>query len=301
MQASKAIAAAGIIGLAGLMSATHARGADAAAQPQGAALFQQYGCTNCHGAQGIHPTSRYAPVLRGKPADYLVDRATAIFQGERRPDMTGLMHEQFCIGAAKEEGCYPAPGESEIELMAHWLAGDSELPAKKQTPQALYVTSTQAYDRLKRLGDQAALIDVRTRAEVAVLGQPTIAAANIPYMTVGDFSAWDANKQTFKLVPNSEFVLRVNDLVDRLGLTKESPLFLIRRSGSRSARAARLLNAVGCSNVYTVTDGFEGDKAKLGPREGWRVVNGWKNNGLPWSYRLDKSAMCRTSRGSIRA
>jgi hypothetical protein len=33
-------------------------------------------------------------------------------------------------------------------------------------------------------------------------------------------------------------------------------------------------------------DGYEGDKAKSGPNKGQRVVNGWKNNGLPWSYKL---------------
>jgi len=40
--------------------------------------------------------------------------------------------------------------------------------------------------------------------------------------------------------------------------------------------------------VYTVVDGFEGDVAKEGPNAGKRVVNGWKNAGLPWSYRLEK-------------
>jgi hypothetical protein len=55
--------------------------------------------------------------------------------------------------------------------------------------------------------------------------------------------------------------------------------------------AANLLNLAGYSNVFTVTDGFEGDKAKQGPRKGERVVNGWKNANLPWSYKLDKKVM----------
>ena len=29
----------------------------------------------------------------------------------------------------------------------------------------------------------------------------------------------------------------------------------------------------------------------MGSRKGERVVNGWKNSGLPWSYKLNKSAM----------
>ncbi len=32
--------------------------------PKGELLFQKFGCTNCHGFDGIHPKSRYAPVLR---------------------------------------------------------------------------------------------------------------------------------------------------------------------------------------------------------------------------------------------
>jgi hypothetical protein len=35
----------------------------------------------------------------------------------------------------------------------------------------------------------------------------------------------------------------------------------------------------------------EGDMAKEGPNKGRRAVNGWKNNGLPWSYDLDKSKL----------
>jgi rhodanese-related sulfurtransferase len=63
------------------------------------------------------------------------------------------------------------------------------------------------------------------------------------------------------------------------------------RSGSRSASATNLLSENGYKNVYTVTDGYEGDKAKSGDMKGQRVVNGWKNSGLPWSYKLDKSKM----------
>lgn len=63
------------------------------------------------------------------------------------------------------------------------------------------------------------------------------------------------------------------------------------RSGSRSAKAANLLDQMGYKNVYTILDGFEGDKAKSGPNKGHRVVNGWKNSPLPWSYKLAKGKM----------
>jgi rhodanese-related sulfurtransferase len=75
------------------------------------------------------------------------------------------------------------------------------------------------------------------------------------------------------------------------GLTPDSPVVLICRSGDRSAAASNLMAEAGFKTVYTVVDGFEGDLAADGPNAGQRVVNGWKNAGLPWSYRLEKSKM----------
>jgi rhodanese-related sulfurtransferase len=254
-------------------------------------LFEKHGCTNCHGADGIHPTSKYVPVLRGKPADYLYENAAAIFGGEHKSGKTQFMHDQFCVGETPEEGCYPTPKLADLKVIANWLAGNGEIPEKKQTPQALYVTSVEAYEQVREKGDTALFIDVRSRAEVAFLGMPTDAHANIPYMTVGSFDEWDDKKKTFKMSPNSEFVMRIEALVSERGLSKDSPIYLICRSGSRSAKASKLLSLAGYSNVYTVTDGYEGDKAKDGPRKGERVVNGWKNAGLPWSYKLNKDSM----------
>lgn len=264
---------------------------ESAEKTPGELLFEKHGCTNCHGADGIHPTSKYVPVLRGKPADYIYENAAAIFGGEHMSGKTQFMHDQFCVGETPEEGCYPTPDVADLRMIADWLAGNGELPKKKQTPQALYVTSVEAYEHIQEKADKALLIDVRSRAEVAFLGMPTDADANIPYMTVVSFDEWDEKKETFKMSPNSEFVMRVEELVSQKGLSKESPIYLICRSGSRSAKASKLLALAGYTDVYTVTDGYEGDKAKQGPRKGERVVNGWKNAGLPWSYKLDKDAM----------
>jgi rhodanese-related sulfurtransferase len=59
------------------------------------------------------------------------------------------------------------------------------------------------------------------------------------------------------------------------------------RSGDRSARAANLLIDAGFTNVWNQIEGFEGDMSK----DGRRTVNGWKNAGLPWTYKLDKSKL----------
>ena len=76
-----------------------------------------------------------------------------------------------------------------------------------------------------------------------------------------------------------------------LRLLDADRVILICRSGDRSARAADLLANAGYTQVYSITDGFEGDAAKDGPQAGQRIVNGWKNAGLPWTYKLEKQKM----------
>jgi rhodanese-related sulfurtransferase len=264
--------------------------AAAADPPAGQRLFERFGCTNCHGPRGANPTSEHAPVLRGRSVAELLAAVDAIFGGGGRTAAAAIMHEQFCVGEAPAEGCYPVPNAGERRLIAEWLAEEPHLPAGKRTPQGLYATSLEAYERLRRLGDRGTLIDIRTRAEVAFLGMPSLAKANIPYLFV-DLETWDDERDMFRMVPNGRFVQDVDALMKELGLDKDSPVYLICRSGSRSAKAARLLHANGYTQVYTVTDGFEGDKAKSGPQKGQRVVNGWKNSGLPWTYKLPKEAM----------
>ena len=261
-----------------------------ATNADGKKLFEEYGCTNCHGPDGIHPTSKHVPVLKGKSTAYLYDNAITIFGDDRADRKMHAMHDQFCIGEEPEEGCYPKPSSDDLLAISTWL-GSSSLPEKKQTPQELYVTSAEAYEKLMALGDKALFVDVRTRAEVAFLGMPENANANIPFMTLGDFSAWDDKKGNYKLRPNSRFVASVGELLESRNLTKESPIFLMCRSGSRSAKAAKMLSLVGYTNVYNITEGYEGDKAKDRPRKGERVVNCWKNSGLPWSYRLSRDEM----------
>ena len=58
----------------------------------------------------------------------------------------------------------------------------------------------------------------------------------------------------------------------------------------RSARAVNALAKLGFTNVYSMVDGFEGDKDK----DGKRTVNGWKNDGLAWSYKLTPERIYRS-------
>lgn len=166
----------------------------------------------------------------------------------------------------------------------------SKLPKKKQTPQGLYMTAKDAYDDKMKNPLGSLFIDVRTRAEVEFVGMTDMVDANIPYM-VHDSEGWNDKKKHFNSEPNSNFSIAVEDVVKSKGFDKNSKIIVMCRSGSRSAKAANLLSQLGYKNVYSVVDGFEGDKAKSGVRKGHRVVNGWKNAGLPWSYKLAKTKM----------
>jgi len=165
----------------------------------------------------------------------------------------------------------------------------SKVPEKKRSSLALYLTAAEAH---KMATDEKVLfIDVRTRAEVNFLGMPTVADANIPYMEMDNMYSWDEKKGVFKLEPNSGFVTEIEDRLKQKGLDKNSKIILMCRSGDRSVKAVDLLAKVGYKNVYSIVDGYEGDMAKDGEHKGRRVVNGWKNSNLPWTYSLSKQKM----------
>ena len=166
-----------------------------------------------------------------------------------------------------------------------------KLPKKKVTTQGLYLTSKEAYELLQKEADKTLFVDVRTRAEVSFLGMPTLVDANIPYMKLSEWYAWDEKKNNFIMELNDQFLPKIKERLAAKGLTENDRIIFICRSGSRSAAASNLLAKAGYKNVYSVVDGYEGDKAKEGTQKGQRVVNGWKNNGLPWSYHLLASKM----------
>ena len=161
------------------------------------------------------------------------------------------------------------------------------LPASKHTDLALYLSALQAWDVKQRRGDRVLLVDVRTRAEAQYVGLPEGIDMHIPYMENSSFFEWDDTRRQYKVEPNPRFAQSINALLAASANGKDTMLVLICRSGDRSAKAANLLAQLGYSQVYSVLDGFEGD---LSP-DGQRTVNGWKNAGLPWSYKLNKTRL----------
>jgi len=157
---------------------------------------------------------------------------------------------------------------------------DRQLPERKQTTLGLYMSAAQAYEKWEAAPDKVTLIDVRTPEEYAFVGHPEM-AWNVPFA----FVTYQRKNGKTEYGPkmNPDFVAEVKQVV---GPT--DTVLLMCRSGDRSAKAVDMLAAAGFKNVYTVTDGFEGDKVK-DPESvfhGKRMRNGWKNS-VPWVYDID--------------
>jgi rhodanese-related sulfurtransferase len=159
-------------------------------------------------------------------------------------------------------------------------AAKPQLPKDKQTTLGLYVTSREAYEKWKAEPDKIKIIDVRTPEEYLFVGHPTM-AWKIPL--AAQTYQWDADKKHFPMKPLPDFVSRVSEVAKT-----NDTLLVMCRSGGRSASAVNLLAKAGFTNVYNITDGMEGDAVE-DPASvflGQRLVNGWKNSGCPWTYKL---------------
>ena len=166
----------------------------------------------------------------------------------------------------------------------------SKLNKKKQTTLGLYMTSQQANEHMMKNMDQSLFLDVRTPAELNYLGVTSVMDANVP-TDMMDGSAWDDKKSRYKRKHNDNFVADVDARLKAKGLKKTDTVILMCRSGKRSAKAVNELAKNGYTKVYTVVDGYEGDKVKEGENKGKRMKNGWKNSGLPWTYSMDRDLM----------
>ncbi len=178
---------------------------------------------------------------------------------------------------------------------ADWAPGTTtweQLPEIKRTKLGLYLTPQQAYDMKKANPKGVALFDVRTRAEAMYVGWPGDADALVPFVEHPELmTEWDDKRHMYKLEPNQDFVPELERRLKDMGLARDATIILICRSGDRSSKAADRLQAAGFGKVYSVAEGVEGDTAKDGAKAGQRIVNGWKNANLPWTYKLDKARM----------
>mgnify|MGYP001051277289 CR=1 FL=1 len=161
------------------------------------------------------------------------------------------------------------------------------LPEIKRSKLGLYLEAREVPAFLKQHAPKVLFIDVRTAEEQLFVGVPDGIDGTTSF-GIMNYSKWDDKKNTYLRYPNPDFLGQFEMWALDKGIDKGDPIVLICRSGDRSAMSADLLARYGYSNVWSVVDGFEGDQAKDGPDKGKRVVNGWKNAGLPWSYNLDR-------------
>lgn len=159
------------------------------------------------------------------------------------------------------------------------------LAKEKQTTLNLYVTAKEAYEMWKANPNKVKILDVRTYEEYIYIGHPAM-AWNIPLMF--QTNEWDAEKNHFTMKPNADFLKKVKELFQTGDI-----ILITCRSGSRSAFAVNQLAEAGFKTVYNITDGVEGDIIN-DPENvfvGQRMLNGWKNSGLPWTYAIDPKLM----------
>ena len=171
------------------------------------------------------------------------------------------------------------------------FAAEAPEDPKKQTPWNLYVDSKEAYAMKQEIGNQMLFVDVRDPIEIMFTGFTDVVDVNIPFK-LADRSAWNPKKPVFNMIVNPNFEKEIAAALEGRGLSKAVPVVIMCRSGgTRGAPATKLLENKGYEKVYVVTDGFEGGTIKEGERKNWRLKNGWKNSGLPWSYKLNKGKM----------
>jgi rhodanese-related sulfurtransferase len=166
----------------------------------------------------------------------------------------------------------------------------AERPADpaRQTPWNLYLDAREAYAMKTAQGDKVLFVDVRDPIEIMFTGFTDVVDINVPFL-LANRNRWHDKKPVFAMEPNPRFESDIAAALAKRGLDKNTPIILMCRSGDRGAPSAKALH--GYKRVYVVVDGFEGDTLKDGERKNWRLVNGWKNAGLPWSYALNKDKL----------
>lgn len=168
------------------------------------------------------------------------------------------------------------------------MAADKPTKGKAQTKLDLYATAIEAWEILQK-DSSAILVDVRDPVEAKFTGFATATRIHVPWM-FADTANWSDKKSSWAMVKNPTFDADLIEKLNQIGATKETTIIIMCRSGSsRSAPAVNALAGKGYKQVWTVVDGFEGGKLKEGGSKGVRAVNGWRNSGLPWSYKIDSA------------
>jgi rhodanese-related sulfurtransferase len=145
------------------------------------------------------------------------------------------------------------------------------------------VTPSQAYEMVKKDPAHTFIVDTRTRAEYQLIGHPEGA-----YSVPRKFWTGKLGEKKYGMVDNANFS---KDLLSRFNPATDKLIFMC-RSGKRSCLSCEAAVGAGwdAKNVCNMLGGFEGDKIKNENSvfNGQRKLGGWKNEGLPWTYHIEK-------------
>ena len=145
------------------------------------------------------------------------------------------------------------------------------------------ITPAEAYKMVQKNSDHTFLVDCRTQAEFQFVGHPKN-SYNIPVK----FLSTKAGKKGYGVLTNPNFA---QDLLTCFNPETDT-LIIFCRSGARSSTACNKAVKAGFAEnkVFNMMGGFEGGKNKNMDSiyNGKRWAGGWKLEGLPWTYKMNK-------------
>lgn len=153
-----------------------------------------------------------------------------------------------------------------METTSETLIGKVLSDAKQRAvvnnlPYAGALTPEEAYQLLQN-NPNAKLVDVRSRAELELVGR-------VPTATAIEWAFYPG------MVANPDFAAQLNTQID-----KEAVVIFMCRTGGRSHNAAVVAQQLGFKHTYNMIEGFEGESNAEKQRT---LINGWKHAGLPWT------------------
>ncbi len=153
-----------------------------------------------------------------------------------------------------------------MSKQAEILAAAQKRAAEKNLPYAGALTPQEAHEIL-RADPHALLVDVRTKAELELVGR-------VPGALHVEWAFYPG------MVANENFPGQLVTELDKHSAGKDTVLIFLCRTGGRSNNAAAVAAALGYGQAYNTLEGFEGEANADKQRT---TINGWKHASLPWT------------------
>lgn len=147
-----------------------------------------------------------------------------------------------------------------MEAISEILERAKKRAEQSGLPYSGALTPHEVYDVLQKT-EHAVLVDVRTHAELALVGQ-------VPNTISIEWAFYPG------MAANPDFAKHLEMQID-----KEALVIFMCRTGGRSHNSAALAASLGFTEAYNMLEGFEGEANAERQRT---LINGWRHAGLPW-------------------